>query len=245
MSGAVIYADKSYDQNQYNETIKRIRDIENAIISYFIHENQSDFYTGFLCPSSPEDDLSNPEFGKEIRGISCSTKNGIVKKGEYFLGAVPVRTIEIADYYMFDGWGNRFSFIINPKFIFTDEGETSTFASKFSDLNWLTENKLYYIISHGPNGKGAYNQYGFKNSISKNLAEENNSIFSKKTLNITDYSMTEEFDDVVVSKSALEFFRNISGGVLLSKSFCKIITIGSENNYNCSLLRSKVKKLCV
>lgn len=84
-------------------------------------------------------------------------------------GAVPTKTLNIADKYMLDGWGNQFTYIIsgtvtdgainetkgNIKML--DGNDPGSSPRSLSDGPY---NPIYAIISHGPDGKGTYSRAG-------------------------------------------------------------------------------------
>lgn len=226
--GGVIVSEVSIDNHKKNETIKKMLVIEKAIIAYSLKTiARSNFLsTHFLCPASPEIIINHSEFGKELKGNNCLAYDGVIKKQNYYFGVVPIRTLELPDYYMFDGWGRRLSFIVNTNM-----------------KNNLTQ-KLYYIISHGTNGKGAYNRDGFQIPVSGNIAEKNNSNVADNYQNISDFAITPEFDDIVKGKSYITLVRDITGGILLNKALCKILNLNTLPYSNCSLLKSKIQTLC-
>lgn len=222
ISQGMMVSERLIDNQKYNETVRRITIVEKAIIAYYLQQTENT-KNHFLCPSGAEIIMSHSDFGKE----KCFNDDGIITKGGYYYGSIPIRSLELPDFYMFDGWGRRMSFVVSQQ------------------LNSDSNHTLYHIISHGSNGKGAYDQDGFQSVLSENAAEKSNSITTKYTTEITNYVMEEEFDDIVVSKNVIEFIRDISGGILLSKAFCDFLDTDNTSSKECNLLQAKIKSLCV
>jgi prepilin-type N-terminal cleavage/methylation domain-containing protein len=86
-------------------------------------------------------------------------------------GAVPVTTLGMPNDFMYDGWGNHISYAVN-----TNMTGLSAFAKipaplvcgniRVNDVNGnarsggVTGGAIYALISHGPNGHGAYSRNG-------------------------------------------------------------------------------------
>ena len=61
-----------------------------------------------------------------------------------------------------DGWGNRFSYIVNEDFTLKSNYETALYTetrieiANFDDNDTLNADAAFVLISHGPNAHGAY-----------------------------------------------------------------------------------------
>lgn len=102
-----------------------------------------------------------------------------------------------------------------------------------------------YIISHGKNGYGAYDMFGFMNPLGDNIYEVNNSIRATSYNNIRREVLFQSFDDIVKSKTLVQFVREISGGLLLGKHFCRNFLDINTGNKNCVLLKQKLQSICI
>jgi prepilin-type N-terminal cleavage/methylation domain-containing protein len=98
-------------------------------------------------------------------------------------GVVPVRTLGLSDEYAFDPWGGRFSYFVDIRMTATNS--FSTYSPTYvlgagttiydAGSNVITQNPLVIIISHGPNGHGAFQLSGKrKNAGSTNGWEQLN-----------------------------------------------------------------------
>jgi prepilin-type N-terminal cleavage/methylation domain-containing protein len=82
-------------------------------------------------------------------------------------GAVPVTTLGLPNDFMYDGWGNHFNYaVIAPltalrAFVLTHPPLICTSVT-VNDVNGKvrSDGAIYALISHGPNGHGAYSKNG-------------------------------------------------------------------------------------
>lgn len=117
VSGAQIEMGKA------KETQSKIKRIEDALTVYFKTN-------GYLpCPADATQPVSSTTFGKEPAGtdhtatfsaIRCGTaSDGLLMTSSspgasaLYVGATPTRTLNLPDEYMFDGWGNRITYIVS------------------------------------------------------------------------------------------------------------------------------------
>lgn len=64
------------------------------------------------CPADGTLDITHANFGKEVDGPGvCAAANFIA--GNVALGVVPVRTLQLPDEYALDGFGRRFSYVVD------------------------------------------------------------------------------------------------------------------------------------
>lgn len=99
-------------------------------------------------------------------------------------GVIPVRTLGLPDGYSFDPWGGKFSYIVDYRMTKTDAFTTYSPNSVLSfgiiirsssGSGTITAGPLVVIISHGPNGHGAFQLSGVrKNAGSTNVWEQLN-----------------------------------------------------------------------
>lgn len=115
--------------------------------------------------------------------IGASPPTANFKLGNTAGGVVPVRTLGLPDEYAFDPWGGRFTYAIERA-----ANTTSTFST-YSPLdttlgtitvndgsgNTVATNAIAVVLSHGPNGHGAFQLSGSrKNAGSTNANEQTN-----------------------------------------------------------------------
>jgi prepilin-type N-terminal cleavage/methylation domain-containing protein len=166
--------------------------IENALMDYVQRNGR------LPCPSNPSNIVSDTAFGTEqgVAGV-CSGNTNLTNS--VMGGVVPVRTLAVPDDTMFDPWGGRFTYAVDIRytassaFINTYPTDTTYGTIQINDTAGNTRNtqSIAVILSHGPNGHGAY-QFASntrKNGGSINTSEaENcncNSAAATGTLNTT------------------------------------------------------------
>ncbi len=190
---------KSIDLNQ-KQNDEKMQQLSAAIQKFY-------FVNGYLpCPSS----LDNSSFGTSYTCIGSEAGTfDYVPGGNNTIkfGGVPVRTLNLPDSAMFDAWGNRIRYVI-PKNL----GNRTTFASSPTNTvinitdssgnnvvrNLTASNYvMYLLISHGPNGIGAYDYNGAQPIGCSGGLEANNCDTADAAFRSTFYT-TGSFDDTLV-----------------------------------------------
>ncbi|MBL6784817.1 MAG: hypothetical protein ISQ32_00760 [Rickettsiales bacterium] len=227
----VMISDYQYDVSFYNDTEEKINQIEKSLISHMIRYSKDSnvvFGNPLPCPALITNSINLSTFGKsnsqyDDAGGDClgSYKTDISNLNNYYYGMVPVRTLGLPDDYAFDSWGRRFLFLINK----------DIFKSRNQDL--LTDDystSLYFIISYGKNGYGAYGKNGSLLSDSLASTYEKHNILSSLSINdIQDMPRQNNYDDIVVNKTLLQFVADLSGGVIYSSSECSTLQSYNES----------------
>lgn len=145
------------------ETNAKIREIEAALNKY-VQTN------GYLpCPASRADSFTSSNLGVSTNctlGSVTGTTDVTNASAEIRIGAVPVATLGIDRNYIFDGWKNRFTYIV-VKNLATNADSFKSYAASgtgpiiIQDKNAnqinLSNDVSYVLISHGIKGHGAYN----------------------------------------------------------------------------------------
>lgn len=236
--------ERRYDLNAYSKTMAKIEVIDKAIIANYLEDSVSNTstldYHLFACAAPITVAVSNQDFGVAIsdeNDFGCDTATGIDNvSGEYYHGGIPTRTISIRDSFAFDFWGNRFSFIVNNQLLALFDGSVAV-----ADLDEV----LYYIISHGPNGYGAYSRAGSQLAYSNASTEEKYNVHNSSDLafalsNLASRPRTSNYDDIVYYRTVADFLAETSGGILISESDCTdYSTSVSDSN-----LRKKIEAQC-
>lgn len=151
------------------ETVKRLETIETALARY------ASTYTRIPCPAESGASPENPIFGQESTATDDCSNPSDPSSGNVFAGTLPVRTLHLDDRYMLDGWGRRFTYVVDQRFAnrgvkATDlAGNESSYLSTIkSDIeirdtiggnilyNGIDDRIVALVISHGANGHGAY-----------------------------------------------------------------------------------------
>lgn len=191
IAGAAISVAISSDENAKTiQTKSKLDRIEEALAGYLVSNGR------LPCPADGSLSISSPTFGSEgtrtpaSGGSTCASANFNDGTNVYY-GVVPVRTLQLPDDFMFDGWGNRMSYIIDYRFAnnsttnsdcdgatsnicFADTAEGSLSVQDASSTNRLT-NAIYVIFSHGKNAHGAFNKNGSATRINSYATSSGNS----------------------------------------------------------------------
>ncbi len=167
-------------QARVNATAAKIAVIEKALLSY------SSVYGRIPCPG----DLTITQ-GAANYGLEAGTKTGGTGSGDCINngsalvpaanfksaggieeGSVPVAALGLPNDFMYDGWGNKFRYAVDPSYTLTAQFSgwplmnnmcsTSSSSITVNDENGgaRTTKGIYAIVSHGPNGHGAYTSTG-------------------------------------------------------------------------------------
>ncbi len=85
------------------------------------------------------------------------------------IGAIPVKTLNIPFKYIADGWGNKFTFAVSVPLTndMSFDNDSGAIFIEDADNNSVTSipgNAHYVILSHGPNGAGAFTKFGQSSS---------------------------------------------------------------------------------
>jgi prepilin-type N-terminal cleavage/methylation domain-containing protein len=163
--------------SQYNATVTRMDAIEKAILSYAIANNR------IPCPTDLTLTTSSASYGFEAGATAGGTGTGecvtsMTPAANFKAssgaeeGGVPTRALRLPDDYMYDGWGRKFRYAVDPTY--TKSSALPIAASCGSgfipDASAITVNDasgaarttagMYALISHGANGHGAYTSNG-------------------------------------------------------------------------------------
>jgi len=129
IAGTLTVVKMQTDAANVSQTNAKLDKIERAIQLYYET-------SGFLpCPAEPTLTSTSANFGLGRNGETATsnpsvlnstgaTCTGAVNISGAYLGAVPTRTLSLPDDFMFDAWGNRFTYVVTIKAI--------------DDDNWLT-----------------------------------------------------------------------------------------------------------
>lgn len=217
----VIYASEGAIKNQkIQATEEKLEIIEEAINTYVAINEK------LPCPASFYDQESDANYGVSL-GIdnNCSDAD-IFINGNIAHGTLPVTTLGLDANFMLDGFDNKFSYKIS-----TPTTQESGFLNTDMDLsaNYINSqiqyssavnfnNAIYAVISHGPNGYGAFPKgsglISDRNPISSALTEEQTNTVSDTPAISTDLvveSNSELFDDIILEKNRTTILLEIGG----------------------------------
>jgi prepilin-type N-terminal cleavage/methylation domain-containing protein len=195
------------------KTQERLAIIKQAFSSYVAAN-------GYLpCPADGALTPSSPSFGIETRsGIGC-TPNApgmIALTTTIYIGVMPTRTLGLPDSYAADSWGNKFTYAVSQTHVSkvssvadTDGAITINYGDVSGTNYALTTKATYAVISHGPDGKGAFPLQGTAVGIACGATTNNDVancddadiIFYDTAYNDNATNAAQFFDDFVVWSS--------------------------------------------
>lgn len=147
---------------RYLTTIKRMQKIDEATLKHMMAAEGRR-----PCPASAEYYPSHAQFGREDGSSGdCSDSgatDGIITPfddANIVGGTVPVIDLHLPPEYYFDGWGRPFTYVVDKRATDPLEcvqtvggGEVEIYPT---DGGTLKDKSFYTIISHGPDGYGAF-----------------------------------------------------------------------------------------
>lgn len=146
------------------ETLAKFATIEEAI-NGFIKQTAK----RLPCPADPTTAETSSSFGREVdtSGVGSGNCTGTTAAPTGATngraGVVPVRTLNLPDEYMFDGWGNKITYVIDKRITATNGFTTYNLGSSVGDIairdtasTNRTTRAMLILISHGKNGFGAF-----------------------------------------------------------------------------------------
>lgn len=146
-AGALVALKVQLDSEKVISTTQNMKTIEDALLSYFAHN-------GYLpCPADLSEATTNATYGtSQYSGAprACTTIAGGVYSiadgsDAVYMGAVPFKTLGISNDFMFDGWDNKFSYVVQAAFVNDNVTNTSCVAAaSAADLH-----TAQYICSRG------------------------------------------------------------------------------------------------
>lgn len=118
------------------------------------------------------------------RSMCNETIDGIMSNDILIIGSVPAKNLNIPIKYAVDGWGNKITYAVDKLYTisYTEDTNISGWKDKISanitvqkGNTTLTNESMYVLVSHGPNGLGAFGEFAInQNSYPGNLYELDN-----------------------------------------------------------------------
>lgn len=170
IAGTIFMLYPIQQSKQINDDFQaRLNDIQRAIDTFVKNNGR------LPCPADRTAALNSSTFGVET---SCSAATatgtaevaGATANENLRIGALPTRTLNLPDFYMFDPWNYRIDFVTVKGMATTSTAflaytTTQTDTIRINDLNGNRINQAntgtvpnflsYVIVSHGQNGTGA------------------------------------------------------------------------------------------
>lgn len=176
------------------------------------------------CPADPEllDGIEDCTTSKQTMCSETDCTHNTTTTGIY-QGSIPVKTLGLDDEFIYDEFGYQFSYIVPVRDSNTLDNIFSSWGNNDEKdaielKNIVNDSKKkessLIIISHGENGNGAFykgviidsnikytNNKELKNTSCANCDASNSNSIIKPDTDFYYGSKTEEFDDIVFSKS--------------------------------------------
>jgi type II secretory pathway pseudopilin PulG len=253
MAGVFSMINGSIVKSKIGKTTDKMNKIYNALGLYLAVNKR------LPCPASTQEKINiSANFGKESRGSSgnCGT-TGIYNSidSNFAWGLVPVQDLELSSEYAVDDFGNFFSYVINKKFTGDYLANPIKDASSFGTASLsngitivekqtdgvtevvLTDKSILIILSHGPNGAGAFKLDGTANfsdallyqDDAENIITSFGNNFNNKFL-ISSYG-ADKFDDILLYKTRSDFITNFSLQSLVACFVGDIVDTGGTGNF--------------
>lgn len=199
-------------QGRINTTTERLDHI-NAAIQQYLNVNKK-----LPCPAPFDAKPDTAEFGIEVNATDCRTAAyaGTFRVGgagsEIRIGAVPVRSLNLPDQFVADGWKARYTYVVTEAlasegFFQQAGGKIAVVDSNNNTVVSPAGSAQYVIISHGENKSGAFDISGVAlGNCNAGALEEINcnrtSATFRKTILLAEAEGADYFDDYVYAQNA-------------------------------------------
>ena len=229
------------DSTQRVSTNNRLDTIEKSLLTYRLVNNR------LPCPADGTLAKSNAGFGLESGAPGACTQNftATVNGSTVVEGVVPVRSLNLPDEYMYDGWGNKIAYAvwtpitaIRAFFNYGTALNCGLITVQDPSHNSRSSQADYVLLSYGKNGHGAFNANGTtRNSSGSTNADEQKNCHCDANAVDTGYQATyiqqdatddptsslKSFDDIVRYKERWQLqnyndWNNAGGGMTCPKS---------------------------
>lgn len=235
ISGSITVSTTALKNAKVKNTKERLEVIKEAMNLYVFNNNR------LPCPASLDAITTDSGYGTEVGTAGTCTGTGIYTSTEatanegIIYGAIPVVDLGLDPEFLGDGFDNKFSYIVpddltaaydpsddsplglegtNPTG--TSGLDTLTVTETISSSDITTE-AAYIILSHGPNGYGAFNINGTSNTAGSGVNDEDD---NEETTTFNDNfvirSSDSSFDDILIYdlkenivKESLGFYKTV------------------------------------
>jgi prepilin-type N-terminal cleavage/methylation domain-containing protein len=236
IAGGLTIVAKTDEAKRVRITNERLQTIETALAA-FVN------YQGYIpCPANGlalEYDSTQGVFGYPSASAVYNSTTHVCSGGSVtnYTGMVPTREIGLPDETAYDGWGRKFTYRIGTGLGNATDFAQETYAGDISitDIYGIEKTDInkpspynfgaaYVIISHGPNGLGAWRR---NNTTAPTLPattsiEYANTNHAQSRPVYIQNPRTTTFDDIVVfkKKSELTNLRRSTSLIVIPRSTC-------------------------
>lgn len=197
-------------QAKINETAEKMARIDRAIREYLVVNNK------LPCPAAYTVAPESALFGVEA-STTCTDNVGTVTRvtgrpsapnPNVKIGVLPVRSLNLLDSDMLDGWGNRFLYAVtersaSPGVFSATDGAIYVRDAGNNPVQVPDGTAQFIVISYGENGMGAFNANGVVSRACNAGATieynncDNADAFFRATLLSSSVTGADSFDDIV------------------------------------------------
>lgn len=115
------------------------------------------------CPAPVTAKRNDVKFGREAE--TCDDTTNGINRVEYppdsgnfvIMGGVPFYSLSLPDKYLSDAWNRRYLYAVSENLIAAADGNSSgTIEIVDNEMNLITKEAAWTLVTHGPSGKGGY-----------------------------------------------------------------------------------------
>jgi prepilin-type N-terminal cleavage/methylation domain-containing protein len=225
------------DVAKQRQTLQQMAILEAALNQFVLANNR------LPCPAMGSISTSNSNFGIEtcnsaddLSVLVAPTPTSYASNTTAWVigGTIPITTLKLPRSYMFDGWNNRYTYVVSkPLAANVSNGSvTSTYGWQNNNMGLIkvkditgatrTDQAAYILISHGPNGFGSWPYNGGTRTSfpsSPNSSEVDNShVGATWDESFVTSEPNGSFDDIVHYRMKWQILGEL--GFSLSNSLC-------------------------
>jgi prepilin-type N-terminal cleavage/methylation domain-containing protein len=217
--GVLLYGSMSIlvvgiQASQVNATVATMDKIEKALLDFRVA------FGRIPCPSDLTLTSASANYGVEAANTGTCTggspaANSISASG-VAEGGIPTRALNLPDDYMYDGWGHKLRYAVNPDYTVTYGTACTLNANPSITVNDASgaarsTAAIYAIVSHGANGHGAYTRGGVVVNAGSTNADEQTNCHCTSTAAANTYTATyvEKAPTIATAGSPLTAFDDI------------------------------------
>lgn len=215
------------------ETQAKLQRVEDAMIAFYILNGR------LPCPAVASLAMDSPGFGQESREYgTCAevfpspggTPMAPAAAAGLRVGTVPTHALNIPSEFAQDGWGRKFTYAVDvhfaanaPTFAATASGGITIQDNQYTP-NVRSEEAIFVLISHGPNGNGGWLAGSGRDETPSHPGEFENAHdtanFDSINAIFTQAGRSATFDDIVIYRLKDQLVR--SGGGIISTENCEL-----------------------
>lgn len=199
VSGAVAAYTLYLKDSRQKHTTRAMQSAQQAIGGYRA------LYGRYPCPASPTAAPGDVDYGyQDCAGASLlsatSTRTPALADPDIMIGTIPFRELNISENTAYDGYNNRLTYavtasLVNDTTYDNSQGGISLVDGAGTSVIDPADSAHFVVISHGPNGEGAYSRFGVLTTCPSGPSEEENcnddSVFTVS-------AWADDFDDEIV-----------------------------------------------